>query len=166
MKEKSITDRMSSNGMSKIIKFIATGFGVSNYAPHPGEGTVGTLVGVLIFVLWPDARLYPVAYWLLLIIGVPFGIFIAGKGEEIFAQRDCPRIVIDEIIGFLVAMAFLPKKFWLIVSAFIIFRIFDGLKMKPMKLAENLHAGWGIMADDIIAGLLTNVIMQVILILF
>jgi len=152
--------------VNKIIKFIATGFNASNYAPHPGEGTVGTLVGVLIFVIWPDAKLYPTAYWLLLVFGLPLGIFIAGKAEEIFAQRDCPRIVIDEIMGFLVSMAFLPKKFWLIVAAFIIFRIFDGIKIKPVKAAENLRAGWGIMADDFVAGILTNVIMNAVLIFF
>ncbi len=164
MKEESIINGRGAGGVNKIIKFIATGFGASNYAPHPGEGAVGTLVGVLIFVIWPDSKLYPTAYWLLLVLGLLLGVFIAGRAEEMFAQKDCPRIVIDEIMGFLVSAAFLPKKFWLIAAAFVIFRIFDGLKIRPVKTAENLRAGWGIMADDFIAGILTNVIMHVVLI--
>ena len=146
----------------KVIKFIATGFGASNYAPHPGEGTIGTLVGVLIYVIWPDSRLYPEHYWLLILFGIIIGIYISGRAEQIFSQQDCPLIVIDEIVGFLIAAAFLPKNFWLIVITFIIFRIFDGLKIKPVKMAENLYAGWGIMADDIVAGMLTNIIMHIV----
>ncbi|PIU18825.1 MAG: phosphatidylglycerophosphatase A [Elusimicrobia bacterium CG08_land_8_20_14_0_20_44_26] len=146
----------------KIMKFLATGFGVSNYAPHPGEGTIGTVVGVIIFVIWRDSLSYPSDYWMLLVLGIAAGVYISGKAEDIFAQKDCPKIVIDEIMGFLVSMAFVPKKFWLIVIAFVIFRILDGAKIKPIKMAEKLSGGWGIMADDVMAGFITNVIMQII----
>ncbi|MCD6423669.1 MAG: phosphatidylglycerophosphatase A [Elusimicrobia bacterium] len=148
--------------MKEVIKFIATGFGISKIAPHPGEGTVGTLVGIAIFVIWPDSRNFPVAYWLLLVIGMGVGIFVSGKAEEIFGEKDCPLIVIDEIIGYLFAMAFLPKKFWIIVIAFIIFRIIDGIKIKPIKAVEKLNGGIGVMLDDFIAGIITNIIMQLI----
>ena len=110
----------------------------------------------------PDSKLYPAAYWVLLMSGVIIGIYVAGRAEEIFAQKDCPMIVIDEIVGFLISTAFLPKKFWLIVITFAVFRIFDGLKIKPMRIAEKLYAGWGIMADDIIAGVFTNIVMQIV----
>ncbi len=152
--------------MNKIIKFLATGFGVSNFAPHPGEGTVGTIVGVLLFVIWPVSQVHPVAYWLLLVFGISAGIYISGKAEEIFAQKDCPKIVIDEIMGFVVAMTFLPKSFWVIVAAFVIFRIFDGVKIKPISSVEALPGGVGIMADDVLAGIFTNVIMHIVLIFF
>ena len=109
--------------MEKIIKFLATGFGASYYAPHPGKGTVGTVVGVVILVIWPDSQLYPNEFWLLLLLGLMAGVYVAGEAEKIFAQKDCPLIVIDEIMGFLIAMAFIPKNFWLIVTGFIIFRI-------------------------------------------
>ncbi|PKM99350.1 MAG: phosphatidylglycerophosphatase A [Elusimicrobia bacterium HGW-Elusimicrobia-2] len=152
--------------MNKVIKFLATGFGVSRFAPHPGEGTIGTLVGVVIFVLWPDSRLYPNGFWLLLILGLTLGVYVAGKAEEIFAQKDCPRIVIDEIMGFLIAAAFLPKTFWMIFSAFILFRIFDGLKPGPVRFAEKFSGGWGIMGDDIVAGIFANIIMQIVVFRF
>ncbi len=152
--------------MKKLITFLATGFGVSRYAPHPGEGTIGTLVGVVIFVIWPDSRLYPNEFWLLLLLGLMAGVYISGEAEEIFAQKDCPLIVIDEIMGFLIAAAFIPKTFWMIFLAFIIFRIFDGLKPKPIRLAENLSGGWGIMADDVVAGVFTNIIMQIVVFRF
>ncbi|MEA2081506.1 MAG: phosphatidylglycerophosphatase A [Elusimicrobiota bacterium] len=152
--------------MDKLIKFLATGFGVSRYAPHPGEGTLGTLVGVVIFVIWPDSRYHPNEFWLLILLGLMGGVYVAGKAEEIFAQKDCPLIVIDEIMGFLIAAAFIPKTFWMIFSAFILFRIFDGLKPGPVKLAENLAGGWGIMADDIVAGVFTNIIMQMVVFRF
>ena len=152
--------------MNKVIKFLATGFGVSSYAPHPGEGTIVTLAGVVIFVLWPDSRFHPNAFWMLLLVGLTMGVYVAGKAEEIFAQKDCPRIVIDEIMGFLVAAAFLPKTFWMIFLTFILFRIFDGLKPGPVRMAENLSGGWGIMGDDLVAGVFTNIIMQIVVLRF
>jgi len=152
--------------VNKVVKFLATGFGVSNFAPHPGEGTVGTLVGVLIFVVWPDSRLHPVAYWLFLVFGIAAGIYISAAAEKSFAQKDCPRIVIDEIMGFIVAMTFLPKSFWVIVAAFVIFRIFDGIKIKPISALERLPGGVGIMADDVLAGIFANVIMHIVLLFF
>ena len=80
---------------------------------------------------------------------------------HIIISKDSPLIVIDEFAGMFFALAFLPKQFGVIIIAFILFRIFDVSKLYPIKLVENkLSGGLGIVADDVIAGLLTNFVLH------
>jgi phosphatidylglycerophosphatase A len=105
---------------------------------------------------------------LLLSILTFISIWISDQAEKILGQTDDPRIVLDEIIGFFWAVLWIPfssmdprHKFFTLLAAFVLFRIFDVLKL-PIRKAQNLPAGWGVMADDVLAGMLANVILQIL----
>ena len=143
--------------MNRLIRFIATGFSVGERLPAPG--TAGTLLAALIyFFIMPVASSF---YWPMLIMVTFIGVITAGRTEEMMGEIDPPSVVIDEIAGYFIAMAFLPKSVPLAVAGFVIFRFFDILKIYPMNKLEIVAGGLGIMLDDIYAGIVTNVILQV-----
>lgn len=146
-----------------IIKFLASGF-YTGYSPL-APGTAGSLVGVLIYLLLQNlSNITYIAFIILIFIS---GIFIAGEAENIYQKKDSPYIVIDEIAGMLITFLFLPKgpkgPKWLIflLAGFITFRIFDILKPFPARLVERrLAGGWGVMCDDILAGVYANLFIR------
>ena len=85
---------------------------------------------------------------------------VAGAAEKAFGSHDDKRIVIDEIAGYLVAAAWLPHTFAVAVTAFVLFRFFDVAKPLFIRSSQRLPGGWGIVADDILAGIVTNVIIR------
>ena len=139
----------------KLITFLATGFG-SGFAPF-APGTAGTLVGVLICLLFlplPLIMRLPAVFALLAL-----SVYIAGQAEKIYQKKDDQRIVIDEIIGFQITM--LPAEINIIniCVGFFLFRIFDILKPFPIKNLQGLPGGWGIVADDVVAGIYAGMVM-------
>ncbi len=86
--------------------------------------------------------------------------------EELLKKKDPGCIVIDEVMGMLIALSFLPAEPKIIVLAFFIFRILDTLKPFPAGRLQNLHGAIGIMGDDLVAGAYTNIVLQLILNLF
>ncbi|MFH1415005.1 MAG: phosphatidylglycerophosphatase A [Elusimicrobiota bacterium] len=145
--------------MNWIIRFIATGFFLGEKLPAPG--TVGTILAAVVYFLFIPVTSYPF-YWTLLVIMTFIGVLTAGRTEEMMNEIDPPQVVIDEIVGFLVAMAFLPKSAGLVILGFIIFRIFDIMKIYPMNKLQIVAGGLGIMLDDLYAGLITNLILRII----
>ncbi len=144
--------------MNWIIRFIATGFFIGEKFPAPG--TIATIVAAVIYyVLLPVS---PTFYWTMLIILTFIGVITAGRTEEMMETIDPPQIVVDEMVGFFVAMAFLPKSIGLIIIGFIIFRILDIMKIYPMNKLQIVAGGLGIMLDDLYAGVLTNLILRII----
>lgn len=129
---------------------MATG-GYSGYLPY-APGTWGSLVGLLLVVClttWP--------HWLyLLVLGgcAVGGIWIAGQAEQLLGGKDPAPIVIDEIAGILLTYYALPLSPWLLLLGFVSFRAFD--VYKPCPQLERLPAGWGIMIDDLVAGVLAQ----------
>ncbi|MBI3592707.1 MAG: phosphatidylglycerophosphatase A, partial [Nitrospirae bacterium] len=76
--------------------------------------------------------------------------------------KDSKHIVIDEFVGYLASVAFLPLTAGYIVAAFFLFRFFDILKPPPIRNVEKkFHGGLGIMLDDLLAGIFTNIILQI-----
>ncbi len=141
--------------MNFLIRFLATGFFVG-YLPF-APGTAATLVAGGIYLLLPkNLSLH------LIIIFFSFfpGVFLAGKTEKLSGIKDDQRIVIDEIVGFFVAMLFLPATPKFILLAFLLFRFFDILKFSIIRKVQSLPGGWGIMLDDLFAGLFANFILQ------
>ena len=139
----------------KIIKILATGFGsgLSPFAP----GTMGTLVGIPVCLVclpltWP-ARLFFV------IILSALAIFISGRAETLYLRKDDQRIVIDEIVGFQVAMLPVAITGLNICAAFALFRLFDILKPFPVNKLQDLPGGLGVVIDDVGAGIYAGVIM-------
>ncbi len=143
--------------MDWIIRFLATGFfvGYSPFAP----GTMGTLVAFLLYAILPTTVPF---YWMLILCLIIGGTIISQRAENIIGEVDSPKIVIDEICGYFIAMAFLPKTLGLMIVGFVIYRLLDVIKIYPMKKLEMLAGGLGIMLDDICAGIITNLILHII----
>jgi phosphatidylglycerophosphatase A len=139
----------------KLIKLLATGFGsgLSPFAP----GTMGTLVGVVICFLclplpWPMRLLIVIALSAL-------SIYVAGQAEIIYQKKDDQRIVIDEIIGLQITMLPVAINVLHLCAGFVLFRVFDILKPFPINNLQRLPGGWGVVADDVLAGIYAAVIM-------
>ena len=140
-----------------IIKFLASGF-YAGYTPL-APGTAGSLVGILLYLLLQNISdaLYITVVALLIVAGV----YISAQAENIFQKKDCSNIVIDEIAGMLIALAFLPGGIKFIIAGFIVFRIFDIIKPFPIRTIDrNLGGGWGIMLDDVMAGVFANLSLR------
>jgi phosphatidylglycerophosphatase A len=142
---------------------IATGC-YSGYLPI-APGTWGSLVGLLLVFLLHNLSL-PV--YLALVAGLfVLGSFAAGEAEKILDTRDPGAVVIDEIVGMLIAMAAVPLTPLTMVLGFILFRIFDILKPFPVNFFDQrFHGGLGIMLDDLMAGIYSLIVLQLILFLF
>jgi phosphatidylglycerophosphatase A len=143
-----------------LARFIATG-AYSGYAPF-APGTAGTLVAVLVAPAF--ARLCATSvtlYALALAAAVAVAIWAAGQVVLQEGSSDPQIIVVDEVVGYLLALAFLP-----VVSAaayfaaFVAFRVFDVIKPPPGRRLERLPGGLGVVADDLWAGALSNLVVR------
>ena len=83
------------------------------------------------------------------------GVWSAGRMERQAAQRDPSEIVIDEVAGMWCALLGAPQSLWIFLAAFAGFRFLDIVKPGPIRRLEQLPGGWGVMLDDLAAGLLT-----------
>ena len=140
-----------------IIRTLSTFFYVG-YLPFI-PGTFASIVGVLLIYLLKDNSFIYILFTVVLII---LGFLISGKAEKIFNQKDARFIVIDEVSGMLLSLLFIPYDIRLIVMAFILFRILDAFKPYPSDRLQRLAGSIGIMSDDIVAGLYTNIILQIV----
>lgn len=145
--------------MYKVIMLIATGF-YSGYLPK-APGTWGSLVGLLLFV---PLQALGLPVYLAVTAGLfVVGSFAAGEAEKILDNRDPGVVVIDEIVGMLIAMTAVPATTLTMVSGFVLFRIFDIVKPYPVNFFDQrFHGGLGIMLDDVIAGIYSLVILQLL----
>ena len=113
------------------------------------------------FLLWAPLPLS--IYVLLLAGGAALGIWVAGEAEQLFGQKDAAPIVIDEIAGMLLTYCAVPVAWLPLAVGFLSFRFFD--ICKPLPQLERLPGGWGIMLDDLCAGLLAQACVRLSLIL-
>lgn len=140
-----------------FIRLLATFF-YSGYLPKaPGTwGSVFTMV--ILFFVWPDLWYYQV---IAIAVVFSFGVWISGKAEAHFGH-DGRQIVIDEVAGQMTALFMAPQKFLPFVLGFAFFRLFDIVKPPPARFWESYRGGWGVMADDLAAGLYAACTMQII----
>jgi phosphatidylglycerophosphatase A len=130
--------------------FFAYGFG-SGLAPK-APGTFGTLAALPIYWLMQDWSL--TAYLVTVILAFVAGIWFCQRTVDWVKQDDPSGVVWDEIVGYLVTMAFAPAGWQWMIIGFVLFRFFDILKPWPVSWADRkLHGGLGIMLDDVVAGL-------------
>lgn len=135
--------------MIQLIMFIATG-AYTGYLPK-APGTWGTLVALPLHLLL--IRLSPAGYGISLLIVFLVGVYTAGAAEKILDRKDPGSIVIDEVIGMLIALVAAPPQPLVWVMAFLLFRLFDIAKPWPVSWADrHLNGGLGIMLDDVLAG--------------
>jgi len=145
--------------MNRFILLLATGFGVG-YSPV-APGTLGTLVAVLIYYFLSEV---PSPIYEITLIGFFFlSVWISENAEIFFGKKDDQRIVIDEIMGFLITMLWVPKTTAFIIVGFLLFRFFDILKPFPVRhLEKKLKGGYGVVLDDVMAGVYANIILHLI----
>lgn len=140
---------------------ITTGLG-SGLFPY-GPGTMGALFGILIWYPTTLFLTYPVWLSLTLIFILTFtfvGAWSSSVAEKYWGE-DPSRVVIDEVVGQWIALLAIPASFtcWHVLAAFVLFRFFDITKPLGIRKMENFKGGWGIMADDILAGCYSALIL-------
>jgi phosphatidylglycerophosphatase A len=147
--------------MKKMAEVVATAFYVG-YAPIV-PATFGAALGAIVYwFVMPQS----VATETLVTLAVIFlAIVTSGKAEEKYG-KDGRRIVIDEVAGMFVSLCFLvprgtSKSFLVFLAAFVVFRVFDILKPFPANRLQKLPGGWGVVADDVFAGIYTNVLIRI-----
>lgn len=140
-----------------IVKTIGTFFYVGYLPLIPG--TFGSIAGLAVFYLVKNCIF---GYSSAIIILAVSGFLVCGKAEEVFNKKDPRYVVIDEVVGMLLALIFLPYDIRLVLIGFFLFRLFDTLKPFPAGWLERRHGSIGIMSDDIAAGLYTNIVLQVV----
>ena len=144
--------------MKRFTLFLATGC-LLGYVPV-APGTVGTLAGIALFFVL--SRLSFPLYTLTIVAFFFLASWVAGETERIYQEKDCSCIVIDEIMGFLVAMATLPAHPYFLFWGFILFRFFDIIKPYPAGVIDRkIEGGFGVVLDDVVAGLYANLFLQV-----
>ena len=143
--------------MFHFFKFFATGFG-AGYLPK-APGTWGTLLAILPVYLLQS---YVPEYYLMFTIAfIIFSVWVSSNAIKIFNDSDPSIVVIDEIAGFLVTMLFVPFSYLFVGIAFVLFRLFDILKPWPICwLDKRLGGGWGIVLDDVMAGIYACVLLH------
>ena len=138
-----------------LVKILSTFFYVGFLPLIPG--TFASLIGVSIFYLtrgnfWP-MFLFTASIMIL-------GFAVSGEAERMFNKKDAKYIVIDEVAGMLLSLMFLPFNIKFVIIAFVLFRLLDILKPYPANRIQELKGSIGIMGDDIIAALYTNILLQ------
>lgn len=124
------------------------GSGLSQKAP----GTMGTLAAIPLW--WLLAQLPLSTYLVVVLVAAVAGILICGRAADRLGVHDHGGIVWDEFVGFWIAMAALPVTWQSLILGFVLFRLFDILKPWPISwLDRRVSGGFGIMIDDVIAGL-------------
>ncbi len=146
------------NFIGKSVVFLATGgyIGKIPFAP----GTMGTIPGLLLCFLLSKIDVFSAV-----LLGGTFillSMWIAHRAEKIIGQKDPGCIVIDEIAGIIVSLLWLPFNITYVAAGFLIFRIFDIIKPYPIRLIDQkLSGGIGIVMDDVVAGVFTNLVLRV-----
>ncbi|MBR7888890.1 phosphatidylglycerophosphatase A [Marinomonas sp. A79] len=140
------------------IHFLA--FGLGSGAAPKAPGTFGTLAAVPIFI-WLLQGLGTTEYLFMLVSTSLVGIYLCGKTSKDMGVHDHSGIVWDEFVGYWITMFLAPAGWMYIVLGFVLFRLFDILKPWPISWVDkHVHGGFGIMFDDILAGLMSFVVLQ------
>lgn len=175
--EKLVNEKVGEKTFLDYFSLVITTFGVGYFPIAPG--TWGSMVGVVIYVLfvWIEENFSPkgltepqITAWIHAFNAVIFllfcliGIWASGRCTKIFKHKDPSQAVVDEVIGQLLTFLFIPFTYsWkLILLGFLLFRLFDIWKPYPIDSLQNLPAGIGVCADDILAGVYAGAILSII----
>ena len=152
--------------MLKFFRNLLVSVGFIGYFPIASGTVTSIFTAALYFFLIPP--LSPAGNLLLigilLLVSLVFVPII--KSAEKDMGHDSRKITIDELIGFCFAVMFLPHTLMVFIYAFVLFRVFDIVKPTPINQLQKLPHGWGVLADDIVAGIFSNIIIQILIIFF
>lgn len=137
---------------------VATAFGVG-YAPV-ASGTFGSAAGLVLWALLPKT---PAAQGIAIAALFVAGSWAGSVAERHFGRTDPGEVVVDEVMGMLITLFATGVGWRGAVAGFFVFRLFDIIKPFPARRLERLHGGVGVMADDAMAAIYGNVVMQLAL---
>lgn len=140
---------------------IATVFGLGKAPLAPG--TVASFAAAAVWWVLP---LPASVQWVSTLLLVFIGIWAAGCEAARVREKDPSTVVVDEWVGMWLSLAGLPKQLWLVVLGLVFFRFFDIIKPSPLRQLEKLPGGWGILLDDVVAGLLVRIILGLLVFWF
>ena len=146
--------------MTRLAVFIAT-FGYCGYFPF-APGTVGSAAGLLVYLVvwWSQSSVFEIALIAVLFLA---GTWAGTVAERYFGGIDPGPIVLDEVVGMLITLAFIPVGPSGALAGFLLFRVFDVLKPFPARRLESLHGGLGVMADDAMAAVYANLSLRALM---
>jgi phosphatidylglycerophosphatase A len=146
--------------VTRVAVFIAT-VGYCGYFPI-APGTVGSAAGLVFYLLvwWTRSPMVEVALILALFAA---GVWAGTTAERYFGGIDPGPIVLDEVVGMLITLAFIPVELTGAIAGFFLFRVFDVIKPFPAGRLEKLHGGFGVMADDAMAAIYANISLRVLM---
>jgi len=131
--------------------------GPLGHLPASGSATVA-IVGIPLF--WLMHRLPPLLYVAIVLIFMGFAIWVHTQGDRILGEKDSRKLVLDELVGYLIAVAFMPFTWPIVLISFLLERVIDIAKVPPAKYIEDhWPAGWGVVGDDVVAGLYTLAVL-------
>lgn len=141
------------------LDFVAAGFGSGAMPIAPG--TFGTLAAIPFYYFL--SQFSNATYGIITLICVILGIYICDRAGKRFGVVDHSAIVWDEFASFLIVMFMIPVTWYFVLMGFLLFRLFDIWKPWPIcYLDEHLPGGWGVMLDDVAAGIISWAILFVI----
>jgi phosphatidylglycerophosphatase A len=146
--------------VTRFAVFVAT-VGYCGYSPI-APGTVGSAAGLVVYALvwWTRSPVVEVG----LIVGLfAAGVWAGTTAERYFGGIDPGPVVIDEVVGMLITLAFIRPGWAAACAGFVLFRVFDVLKPYPAGEFERLHGGLGVMADDAMAAVYANVSLRILI---
>ena len=142
--------------MIKLAGIIATAGGIGFL--RKGAGTAAAVVFCIAWYFIPIGYVYQA---LLLVALLAAGTWSATRMETVW-EHDSNRIVIDEVLGMMITLAFLPNDALYIITGCVLFRFFDIVKPLGIRKAELLPRGIGVMADDVLAGIYAHLILRAV----
>ena len=141
---------MADPGQNRALMTLATLGPVGFFKPAPGSWGSAAAVVLAAILAMLSPWLLEIATLLVCLLGV----LAAGRYQTVTSRHDAPEVVIDEVAGQWIALLAVPLDWRWYLLAFLLFRLFDIVKPGPVRMAENLPGGIGVMADDIVAGVL------------
>jgi len=147
--------------MVLIHRLISTCLGIG-YTPK-GGGTVAAVVCCIVwYFAWAGGNGHFWVWQVLVTVVILFaGVYSADK-MEVFWGKDSYRIVIDEVAGMCITLLFVPVSWPYIVVGLVLFRFFDIAKPLGIRRMERIGGGWGVMMDDVLAGLYANILLEIV----
>lgn len=142
----------------RLAVFVCT-FGYIGYAPV-APGTIGSIAGLAVYFALRSTGAGPLADALVIAVLFGLGVWSGTHAERYFGGTDPGPGVIDEVVGMLITLFLIPPTAAMIVLGFFVFRALDVLKPYPANRLERLHGGLGMMADDAMSAVYSNLVLQ------
>jgi phosphatidylglycerophosphatase A len=145
--------------VTRLAVFVATA-GYCGYFPF-APGTIGSAAGLVVYLIvwWTRSPLVETA---LIAVLFAVGVWAGTTAERYFGGIDPGPVVIDEVVGMLITLAYIPIGISGAIAGFLLFRVFDVIKPFPAARLENLHGGLGVMADDAMAAVYANLTLRAV----